>query len=184
MWGCKELKGRIFGCTRCLLSLSVLKIPVLLISFHIPVQPYVKCSNISVKILFSTQEMIRSDHIIFNAVLFYRLLGSVLMCSASCKIANKWQLELLILPSEVRKQILFIRQSSLSEKIGAITNQFPVLIRQFQRICLQRVQGSLWQAGPTAQMIPSLHSSRDQESWLQVLGHLTPVSPCPSALLF
>lgn len=184
MWGCKELKGRIFGCTRWLFSLSVLKIPMLLISFHIPVQPYVKCSNISVKILFSTQEMIRSDHIIFNAVLFYRLLGSVLMCSASCKIANKWQLELLILPSEVRKQILFIRQSSLSEKIGAITNQFPVLTGQFQRICLQRVQGSLWQAAPTAQMIPSLRSSRDQESWLQVLGHLTPVSPCPSALLF
>lgn len=65
----------------------------------ITVQPYVKYSNISVKILFSSQKTISSDCIIFNAVLFYRLLESVLMCSASCKIANKWQLELLILPS-------------------------------------------------------------------------------------
>lgn len=72
---------------------------MLLISFHIPVQPYAKCSNISVKILFSSQKTISSDRIIFNAVLFYRLLESVLLCSASCKIANKWQLELLILPS-------------------------------------------------------------------------------------
>lgn len=38
----------------------------------------------------------------------------------------------------MRKQILFVRQSSLSERAGAITKQFLVLIGQFHWVCLGR----------------------------------------------
>lgn len=107
------------------------------------------------------------------------------MCSASCKIANKWQLELLILSLELREHILFIRQNSLSEKIRAITSQFPLTVRRFGRSCLQgtpRAQPDKQQPLPSLPCGPSPHSAGEPLSRLPVLGHLSRVSLCASSL--
>lgn len=83
-----------------------------------PSTAIVKYSSISVKILFSSQKTISSDRITFNAVLFYRLLESVLMCSASCKIANKWQLELLIFPPKWESRSFSLDKVVCQRKLG------------------------------------------------------------------